>query len=265
MKNCLNDIIIYRSEALRGDVELRIVIPKKKTWKPIEKLMILLHGKVEPEVDSVKCKILSEKLGLEDLCEKYHVLAVIPSMKNCYYISTEDYNCEKFLAEELPTLLCGKYGVSENVEKILAGVSMGGYGAVLIELNRGIFDKVVSVSGSFIVDDILLGNPEVWGRRKPTRGSTEGCFLYYFLPLDRLEDSNEKNVFAALSQYNREDNPCEFILTCGTKDWLYSRNLDFIEKLKEQGISHRFIPVQDGDHESECFREGLWEAFENMR
>lgn len=141
---------------------------------------------------------------------------------------------------------------------------MGGYGASLISSHTSNFKKIISVSGAYITNDVIIGNPEVWGDRKPTMESARGSYLYYFLPLDEVETSIEKNVFASISMFEMHQINPIFIITCGTKDWLYDRNLLFAEKLKEQGIVYDFYSIPDGDHDAECFKMGLWAAMERL-
>lgn len=55
-----------------------------------------------------------------------------------------------------------------------------------------------------------------------------------------------------------------FAVTCGTKDWLCPKNLAFVEKLEELGITYDFLPIDDSDHDSLCFKKGLWKAMEKI-
>lgn len=247
------------SEALQTEVEIKIVNPDDGN---VEKVLILLHGKKEKEEDHSITDKMINALGLEEMCETHHLMVVIPSMKNCYYISTEEYDCVRFVSEELIDYINNMDPYASLAEKILGGVSMGGYGAALIGANTTVFNKIISISGSFIVDDILIGNPEVWGGRKPSKEGTKNTFLSYFLPLHELQDSEKKNAGYAVSLLNGKGNAPFFILSCGTQDWLYPRNIAFIQGLKESGIDHEFISIEDGNHDYKCFREGLWRAFE---
>lgn len=152
--------------------------------------MLLLHGKTEQEGDSCSINNMISGLDLEKLAGKHQLLIVVPYiLKDCYYISTKKFNCEEFISKELICYIEQKYPSLKNKEKILAGISMGGYGSVLIGANTNVFDKIVSISGSFISRDIIIGNHEVWGNRKPNTESARGTFLSYFLPLSDFEVS----------------------------------------------------------------------------
>lgn len=252
---------IIDSTALRTHVTVKTVLPEE--CLP-QKIFVLLHGNIYPEGEFSIIENLPEELALEELCEKHHLVVVIPYMKSCYYISTELYNCDQFVARELPEWICRKYSLLSDSEKILGGISMGGYGAALIGAHTGVFRKIVSISGAYIANDVVIGNPEVWGDRIPTRESTKGSYLYYFLPLDQVYESTEKNAVAALALFLEKNMNPVFAVTCGTKDWLYPRNLTFVKKLEELGITYDFLPIDDGGHDSSCFRKGLWKAMEKI-
>ena len=250
-----------KSKTLHSDVTCKVIIPQKIE---IHKVLILLHGNIYPEGAFFLIENLPKELSLEELCEKYHMMVIIPYMKSCYYISSEEYNCDRFIAGELVDWIHGQYGFKEDPELILGGISMGGYGASLISSHTSIFEKIISVSGAYITNDIIIGNPEVWGDRKPTMESAIGSYLYYFLPLSEVEDSMEKNVFASISMFKKNQINPVFFIACGTKDWLYDRNLFFAEKLKEQGIGYDFYSIPDGDHDADCFKMGLWATMERL-
>lgn len=257
----MSELITMKSEALGADTAVKVTKPE--TGLP-DKILLLLHGDIYPECEFSVIENLPEELSLGELCEKYRLLAAIPYMKNRYYISTEDYNCERFIAEELPAMFRERYGLSKEAEAILGGISMGGYGASLIGANSGAFRKIISISGAYITNDIIIGNPEVWGDRMPVPGSVKGSYLQYFLPLGSLEGSRERNVEAALDELSRGRNTAVFVLSCGDEDWLYERNLRFIERLKEDNISYTFDKIPGGGHDSLCFKEGLWKVMERI-
>lgn len=255
------DTIKTKSEVLGESIDLKVILPNDK---PIRTLMILLHGNMNLESSMQLLEKFSLELNLEELCEKYYMAVVTPLMKNRYYISTADYDCEEYIARELPVYMKKKYNISDSVELILAGVSMGGFGAALIAARTGVFQKIVSISGAYIANDVAIGNPEVWGNLNPRCKELEKSFLYYFLPLEDLENSARRNALAALSLFKERGEAPVFVITCGTEDWLYSRNIQFIEELCRQDINYCFFSLEDGSHESDCFAKGLWAAIEYL-
>ena len=251
----MTEKVTIRSNALHGEVILKIVTPLQKQ---AEKVLIFLHGSIQPEGNYSLVENMPQALRLQELCDRYQLIAVTPYMKNCYYISSEQYNCNSFVSEELPDWISTRYSLSKHTEFILAGISMGGYGAALISAHTDRFHNIISISGAFITDDIELGNPEIWGDLLPNQVSAGNSFLFYFLPLDELHESMEKNVFAALDLL--ENRTTEFLITCGTDDRMFSRNKLFVDKLKMHKIRHNRIWIKGGAHDTPCFRDGLWQA-----
>ena len=248
------------SPELNSYIDINYIIPKNK----IDKIMILLHGKIDTDNSKKDIDDFIDKLELEKLSEKFGVAIAIPLMKNCYYISSEEYRCDNFIAKELPELTRKYINVSAETQLILGGVSMGGYGAMLIAAAQAKeFDKVISISGSFIAHDVAIGDPRIWGELKPDSEEVKDTFIESFLPLDDIEDNKHKNPIAAL-RLLREGMPM-VVLTCGTKEWLYSRNKDLMETLDKLKMRYKFIPIEEGKHELECFREGLWKAMKYFR
>ena len=249
--------IIMESEALQSNTVLQVVFPKHVIC---EKLLILLHGKLHPEKSMESFETMPRELELEELSRNYRLMIVMPLMKNQYYISTRDYDCDRFISEELLKFMTEHFSLSDSAEVILGGVSMGGFGAALIGAHTGISSKILSISGSYIVDDVVVGNPEVWGKLTPQSYDLNKYFLYYFLPLDDAVDSTQKNAIAALQLFLERNEKPKFVVTCGTEDWLYSRNKKMTKVLAQYGIDFYFYSQDGKTHEEECFKEGLWKA-----
>ena len=254
--------LIFKTQALGTDSEINIIRPNDGK---IQCLMILLHGNLHTENPGELFSKIPEALDLEALCDKYHIMIAIPFMRNRYYISTEDYDCDLYVARELPDYLKCKYHLSDSIEMILAGVSMGGYGAVLIGARTaGVFSKIISVSGAYIANDVEVGNPEVWGTLTPDSSGLKNSFLYYFLPLSDLGESMDRNALAAIRLFKEQNKMPQLVITCGIKDWLYQRNLDLVKALDDSGINYVFNQIQGGGHDEDCFKIGLWNAMEQF-
>lgn len=247
----------YKSSILKEVIDLKIITP---TESNIEKVLIFLHGKLEPERDCSLIEKMFEDMDVNTLTEKYKMAIVTPCMGNQYYIDLPSYKNSLFLADELPEAIKKICFVNSDVEILIGGISMGGYGAVLCSAISGKFDRIISISGSYIQDDIMIGNSEVWGRKQPTVESTEGTFLKNFLPVEDLERNIYKNVVPALDLFGERKQMPYVVMTCGTNDWLYTRNKKFEDELIRRNIKHIMIEILGGNHDTDCFKEGLWEA-----
>ncbi len=253
------ELISFQSKALGEVVDIIVVSPDAMD---ISGVMILLHGNVHPEGEFAVIEKLPSELELQKLCNRYRLAIAIPYMKNRYYISTPDYRVSEFAGEELKGFLEEKYHRDTGLKWLLAGISMGGYGAVLNGIACSAFTEIISVSGAFVQNDVRIGNPEVWGNRLPSAESAKGSYLEYMLPLETLEKSKRRNAEAALELYSAQKDKVKFIFSCGSEDWLFSRNKKFIECVKREGLCYKFVEIPEGDHDSECFKIGLWKALE---
>ena len=252
------ETINVKSDALSSDVILKVVRPDEGR---VDSLMILLHGNMRPEARAEYLDGFPLELNLEELSNQYHLVVVTPLMKNRYYISTPDYDCDRYIAQELPAYIKERYSIADSAEIILAGISMGGFGATLIAAHSGTFHKMISISGAYIAKDIEIGSQEVWGNLTPLASGIKKTFLYYFLPLDDLSDSTQRNALAALRLFTDQAEKSFFFVSCGTKeDLLYKRNLDFVKELERLNLGYQFFPIEGGEHKPDCFKEGLWEA-----
>lgn len=155
-----------------------------------------------------------------------------------------------------------RYDLPKSVDAVLAGVSMGGFGATLIAAQTGVFQKVISISGAFIANDVGIGNPEVWGGLTPQNEGVKNTFLSYFLPLNSLKESTDRNAIAAIRLFRKRNERPKFVVAVGTEDWLYKRNLDLLKVLDDMDINYMFDPIDGGKHNAECFKVGIWKAME---
>lgn len=246
------------SNTLNSETILKIITPVHTT---VNKIIILLHGRLSPEMSILELDIFINKLELEKLCEDFGVIIVIPLMKNRYYISSEEYDCKNFISKELPEIIKEKYINIELSDFILAGISMGGYGATLIGALTTSFNKIISISGSYIAHDIAEGNHDVWGNLNPESIELKDTFLGSFMPLDSMESDPNKNALASLKLLKSLKKGIPFIVaTCGTKEWLYPRNVNFTNTMDKYNIHYKFYPIEEGKHEWKCFNEGLKKA-----
>lgn len=123
------------------------------------------------------------------------------------------------------------------------------------------FKKVISVSGAFIARDVAIGNPQVVGQLG--NKATLNYFTDTFVPFETLENDIHRNPVAAIVDCGADVMP-ELIITCGTKDVLFSRNLDVLGTLFKNGFAFDWFPIEGGVHDYKAFDEGLRYAFEML-
>lgn len=252
---------VIESKSLNRKVELGIVVPEK-----ISRIFIMLHGHGGSSKEVDKC------FPVMDYAKKYHMLIVIPDMGNRFYLdpgSTSDNPCPTgiFLTEELPNYVIKKYNLDENMDIVIGGYSMGGFGAVLHGLkNPERFKGIISVSGAFIANEFARGNlvyiPEL----------LEEAYEIFEIKDDKLPISDvvstdlERNPMAIIQNITPDviEKLPPIVLTCATKDGWYRSTVEVKEEMAKQNIKFSYYEIKDGGHDFHEFDESFRYAFSVM-
>lgn len=243
------------SNYLAQEIEYQAVAPII-----IERVLILLHGYWDEDIGA-KSKYkdpldeMNNNLNLQEYADKHNVLIVTPYLYNWFYINREGRDVSSFLHEELINDLDGRFDMN-NFDCYLAGISMGGYGTLIIGLNHPEYFKGYgSISGAFISNDISIANPLVVGF--PDSVKRRQYYMDTFGPIDTFDNDPSRNVEAAISAHNVTDTLPTIILTCGTEDMLYPRNIRILNMLATNKISYKWEVFEGEDHLYPCFDKGL--------
>lgn len=229
----MNDqIIILRSKVLGRAVPVRVLVPHGSNMK----CLFLLHGYGGDENQWAINSIIAQ------LAAQHHLVAVMPSCGDGYYEDTQE-NIPAFLGEELVSYVQENLPVSEaRNDRLLAGVSMGGFGSLLIGAKYPTtFGKIASFSGAFIIPDVVIGNQGVLGPAEPD------YFRKVFGDFETLEGSSRDPIAEALRANQQHLLPPVYFV-CGTEDVLYSGNWKAFQSLSGQGAP-TIWHSQPGRHE----------------
>ncbi|HJF00062.1 MAG TPA: esterase family protein [Sellimonas intestinalis] len=224
-----------RSKALRMDTQLQVIIPQDgKFYKDEGKdpcLLILLHGL------SDNASVWSRYSAVERYAEQYNVLIAMPEVQRSFYWNMKyGLNYEDYIAEELPELMKKLFHVScRREDTIIAGLSMGGYGAMRCAFRHpDTFGKCASFSGVIWPMEVEMDDYQ-----KAQSGDMDQDILAIFgegtsIPEDFsipviLEGAEEKHKIPQL------------FVTCGTEDFLCGQNQNFHRFLEEKNIDHKFL------------------------
>jgi S-formylglutathione hydrolase FrmB len=181
-----------------------------------------------------------------------------------YYIDQPDYSIQEFIGHELPRAIQDEYFPEQPCEFCLAGISMGGYGSLLIgSLYPDSYRALLSISGAFITDDVLIGNPEVVGDGTDLR--VTDYFRRIFAPYDQLEGSIRKNPAAAVDAATEHDGLPPIYMSCGTDDMLCSRNQKLLKHLRTKELDVTWEEIPGGQHDWDCFHHGFLALMEQMK
>ena len=165
---------------------------------------------------------------------------VMPQVQRSFY--ADEAHGERFftfLSEELPEVVARFFRVSrEREDTFVAGLSMGGYGALKWALHRpGRFAAAASLSGALDLDAI---SRDEW--RRPL--------------MQRVFDGRigpRDDLLALLADADVQSLPSLYV-GCGTEDHLYADNVRFVEAATDAGVDVQ-VDFRSGEHEW-----GVWDA-----
>lgn len=221
------------SQCLKRDVPVNIVLPET----PSGKWLLLLHG-----YGGDKDEWLI-KSPVADFVDKYGITLILPSCGNGYYEDTQE-PMGHFLGEELPAFVCKHFSLSDcREDTYICGVSMGGFGALLIGSRySNVYGKIASFGGAFIIHAVATGNPGVLGN------ADVNYFRRVFGDFSTLEGSELDPLVQAkhAAEENRMSPVC---LICGTADVLHQSNQKIFTELRYVGSAIKLISIERGKHD----------------
>lgn len=213
-----------------------------------------LHGYRERAADILTAS------NLTAMAYQYQTAVVIPDLPDTYYFDQPWNHCyteQCFIHEFLPYVQ-RKYSLPKTpAHTFIAGASMGGFGSLLLGSRYpDIFGKIASISGAFILDDLIIGNPEVIG--SPNNFTH---FQNLFGDIPSLDECKNRNPFVAAIHAIHNTKMPPIFMTCGKYDMLYSRNLNLYNRLNNLGADITWIDAE-GEHNWICFNGVLNNLFQ---
>lgn len=250
----------YYSEALKCVVPVSVILPEIPKNNP---------GAGAPDVESYKTLYLFHGLSgdhtvwmrrsnIERYAGKYNIAVVMPEVARSWYTDTcYDIKYFTFVTEELPAV-CRSYfkGMSAKREdNLVAGLSMGGYGAVKAALTcPEKYFACASLSGSL---DIT--------RKGRTCNLPEWRAIFDFNMQSPMELEGTDHDLYALARRRKAEGAGfpKFYLWCGTEDALLNVNREYHALLCELGVEHTY-EESEGDHSWHWWDMHIQDALENL-
>lgn len=230
----LLNIDLYSNE-LKRSTQVCVLLPEGESDAPCKTLW-LLHGLTDDHT------AWTRYTSVERYAREHRLAVVMPNADRSWYTNTAyGVNYFNFIADELPAL-CRRHfrGLSEAREdNLVAGLSMGGYGALKLALCRPEqYGACISLSGA--LDITRKGRP-------CNLAEWQSIFGYDLASPDDL-GGGEHDLFA-LAQNNRNEGHRfpEIALWCGLSDSLMRTNRDFDRHLTALGVAHTY-EESEGDH-----------------
>ena len=178
--------------------------------------------------------------SIERYAEKKGIAVVMPDAGRSFYTNMhQGYRYFDFFADELPRIANRLLPISNRSEdRFIAGLSMGGYGAFKIALSRpNQYKAAASLSGALSLagieepDSLLPEWPIIFG----PDGAVNHPESDLLLIAKRFAQSNDKNSL-------------DLFQCCGTEDFLYKANRDFLDEARKLGIDIHY-EEEPGEHE----------------
>lgn len=243
----------YMSKALNQKVTFMVVLPIdaaaavsltcQEQNAPL-KTLYLLHGLTG------NCTDWLMYTNVEKLAEAANLAVVMPSGTNSFYVDLPlmHQNYGEFIGRELVDITRRMFPLSRKREDtFIAGLSMGGYGAIRNGLKYcDTFGWVAGLSSALHYFELELPND-----RRPSMFGEHTVFGD--LDTAALSDMNPRVAYQNAKAAGLVP---ELFISCGTEDGLLPYNQSFRDYLKAQGEDF-FYEELPGDHTWEYWNDGI--------
>jgi S-formylglutathione hydrolase FrmB len=183
------------------------------------------------------------RANLVGYSKKYNLIIVTPEGENGWYtdnLTKDGDKFESYIVKELIPEIDKRYRtIGRRNERAIAGLSMGGYGAIKFGLK---YPEMFYLVGSF---SGALGAASVTEKQIP--GAVGRTIDEIFGPAGS-EIRKANDPFDILRRATREQvKAFPFMyLDCGTEDFLFQNNREFVDLLLEKKVLHEFRQLPGG-------------------
>lgn len=188
------------------------------------------------------------------------MIIVMPDADSTWYINSYDgkERYEDFFVKEFMPSIEKTYRIkAEKKYRGVAGLSMGGYGTLILSLKHAdLFAAAAPLSAAVLDDDAIAGTPEAsWTR---TFGQLYGRDLK---GKDRLTKAWYDNSILKIVETKSADDlkKVRYWIDCGDDDFLTKGNCLLHIALTEKRVPHEYR-VRDGAHTWTYWRTGITDA-----
>jgi S-formylglutathione hydrolase FrmB len=214
--------------------------------------LYLLHGLYGSD------DIFLANTSIQKFAEDNGIAIVIPCGENSFYVDNPKAHAYygEYVGQELLDITRNIFPLSHRREDtFIAGFSMGGYGAVRNGLKyHENFSKIGMISAALITDDIVNYTED--GNVLRSRDFYESIFG----DLDELKGSD----MDPKALIERCPNVPDIYMACGEDDFLFEKNSDFHEFLKDMDIDADFVKAS-GEHTWEFSEKYIKEFIKTLR
>lgn len=220
------------SKLTNREMPYRVILPanynnsNEKTFYPVVYLLHGLTGHFDNWTDRTK---------LTQYAKKYNYIIVTPEGGDGWYtdsVSVPADKYESYIIQELIPEVDKKFRtIADREHRIIAGLSMGGYGAIKFGLK---YPEKFALVGSF---SGALGIVAL-----PSKATTTFPSIKNVFGEDESPTRKNNDIFRVVRESATEQiKALPFIyFDCGTEDFLFQSNRDFADLLIEKKIKHEF-------------------------
>jgi S-formylglutathione hydrolase FrmB len=155
----VNDTLYAHSTGQRHPVVL--LLPEGYDPKVRYPILYLLHGY------GGGCRDWTERTGIEEFLSSWPLIVVMPDAGNSWYVDSpvdSSAQYESYIVRDVRSYVESRYGVDSS-RRSIAGLSMGGYGALMLAMRHpDLFRFAGSLSGAIVVPGSLRRSDDVPSR-----------------------------------------------------------------------------------------------------
>lgn len=242
---------IFFSRALGREMPYEVVLPAGYASSQRRyAVLYLLHGWQGDETNWVTLTHLVEIAG------RYPLIVVTPRAANSWYVDSATHEADRYAEYIVHDLIADVdshfRSIADAHERAVAGLSMGGYGALLLTLRHpGAFEFAASVSGAFAgstgIETLLPQlTPSLMDAFGPPNSATR----------------RDNDMDALIAKAEPAKTPYLF-LECGTADPLLALNRHVVAELSDRNFAYEYHELP-GAHTWTFWDNSLVPMFETL-
>lgn len=240
----------FYSSSLHRTTEVTAIIPAEPPMfpgmaqfdpnKPFRSIY-LLHGYSGSHGDWLRGS------KIEQLAQMHRIAVFCPSGENSFYIDDKarDALYEQYICRELVDFTRRVFPLSkERKDTTIAGLSMGGYGAIRNGLkNNDVFGNIAAFSSALITDGIS-NMPDEPGAgtdgMSPPSMMSPSYFIHTFGKPSQIIGSDVDPKALAKKLVDTGAERPNLYMACGSEDFLIDSNRDLHKYLEDIGFGHLY-------------------------
>jgi S-formylglutathione hydrolase FrmB len=238
------------SKSLLVDTQLNIILPqdgRRYIWRDNPKTLILLHGL------SDNAAVWYRRTAIERYAEHYNLAVAMPEIQRAWYHDMQyGHKAFSYITEEIPALLPRLFKCSVKREDlIVAGLSMGGYGAMRCAFERpDVFGYCGSFSGAYNIKELFTMSTQT---ADVLEGFMEDIKAIFGENAD-IPVSSEIPII--LEKAKGKKQLPKLYLMCGTDDFIYNQSVAVHQCLQKLEIDHIYEEYK-GFHEWDIWDDAI--------